>query len=167
MNIWINFLAVLIFAASAGASEPHASGKQIRAAAQMAKSLEMAWNKADADAWGKLYTPNAEFLNISGLLFVGQDQITSRHAFIFSTDFKGTHLSARVRRVIPLGSDHMLVSTVLEVRGFQAPPPGITPTEPGVLRSIISLTLNCRPDTDCRIVYSQNTLIAPGVPTPN
>jgi hypothetical protein len=60
----------------------------------------------------------------------------------------------------------VLLSTVAEVRGFQAPPPGITPTEPGVMRSLFTFDLQRQPDKSWRIVFSQNTLIAPGVPTP-
>jgi ketosteroid isomerase-like protein len=41
-----------------------------------------AWNRHDLDAFGKLFTPDADFVNVAGLLWTGRQSIQAQHAYI-------------------------------------------------------------------------------------
>jgi ketosteroid isomerase-like protein len=39
------------------------------------------WNRHDLDAFGKLFAPNADFVNVAGSLWVGRQSIQAQHAY--------------------------------------------------------------------------------------
>jgi uncharacterized protein (TIGR02246 family) len=39
------------------------------------------WNHHDMDAFGKLFAPDAEFLNVAGILWTGRQSIQAQHAY--------------------------------------------------------------------------------------
>ena len=41
-----------------------------------------AWNRHDSDAFGKLFAPDADFVNVTGLLWTGRESIQAQHAYI-------------------------------------------------------------------------------------
>jgi ketosteroid isomerase-like protein len=41
-----------------------------------------AWNRHDLDAFGKLFAPDADFVNVAGLLWTGRQSIQAQHAYI-------------------------------------------------------------------------------------
>jgi ketosteroid isomerase-like protein len=40
------------------------------------------WNHHDLDAFGKLFAPDADFVNVAGLLWTGRQSIQAQHAYI-------------------------------------------------------------------------------------
>jgi len=40
------------------------------------------WNRHDLDAFGKLFAPDADFVNVAGLLWTGRQSIQAQHAFL-------------------------------------------------------------------------------------
>jgi ketosteroid isomerase-like protein len=40
------------------------------------------WNRHDLDAFGKLFAPEADFVNVAGLLWTGRQSIQAQHAYI-------------------------------------------------------------------------------------
>jgi hypothetical protein len=40
------------------------------------------WNRHDLDAFGKLFAPDADFVNVAGLLWTGRQSIQAQHAYI-------------------------------------------------------------------------------------
>jgi hypothetical protein len=40
-----------------------------------------AWNRHDMDAFGKLFAPDAEFVNVAGTCWTGRQSIQAQHAF--------------------------------------------------------------------------------------
>lgn len=43
------------------------------------------WNRHDMDAFGKLFAPDAEFVNVAGNLWTGRQSIQAQHAYIHGT----------------------------------------------------------------------------------
>jgi hypothetical protein len=39
------------------------------------------WNRHDLDAFGKLFAPDAEFVNVGGVLWTGRQSIQAQHAY--------------------------------------------------------------------------------------
>jgi len=39
------------------------------------------WNRHDMDAFGKLFSPDAEFVNVAGDLWTGRQSIQAQHAY--------------------------------------------------------------------------------------
>ncbi|HEV2289436.1 MAG TPA: SgcJ/EcaC family oxidoreductase [Candidatus Acidoferrales bacterium] len=43
------------------------------------------WNRHDMEAFGKLFTPDAEFVNVAGTRWVGRREIQAQHAYSHGT----------------------------------------------------------------------------------
>jgi ketosteroid isomerase-like protein len=43
--------------------------------------FETAWNHHDMDAFGKLFAPDADFVNVAGVLWTGRQSIQAQHAY--------------------------------------------------------------------------------------
>ncbi|MCE9669297.1 SgcJ/EcaC family oxidoreductase [Myxococcus stipitatus] len=119
-----------------------------------------AWNRQDAVAWSQDFTRDADFINIVGMLLEGHEQIESRHAAVFASIFKGSQSKVTVRRLSFTTDDVAVVDTVHEVTGFNGLPPGVQPTEPGLLRTQMRYVMK-RVDGKWRIVAGQNTDVKP------
>src|SRR5271156_6740297 len=39
------------------------------------------WNRHDLDAFGKLFAPDADFVNVAGVLWTGRQSIQAQHAY--------------------------------------------------------------------------------------
>ena len=59
-------------------------------AAAVAAALTQAWNAADAEAFGRAFTDDADFVNIFGVHGVGRPAIVSNHQTIFDTIYRGS-----------------------------------------------------------------------------
>jgi uncharacterized protein (TIGR02246 family) len=51
-----------------------------------------AWNRADGAAYGKLFTDNADYIDITGTHTIGGDAIGRMHQFLFDGPLKGSQL---------------------------------------------------------------------------
>lgn len=47
---------------------------------QVVRAFADCWNRHDMHAFGELFDPNAEFVNVVGLWWKGRDEITKAHA---------------------------------------------------------------------------------------
>jgi uncharacterized protein (TIGR02246 family) len=69
--------------------------------------LTEAWNSADAAAYGRLFTEDADYVTFFGLNFPGREAIESSHRTLFEGPLKGSKLTgqlgaaAKVRFVRP------------------------------------------------------------------
>lgn len=119
-----------------------------------------AWNRHDAAAWSKDFAPDATFINIVGSVFTGREEIERRHAAIFAGMFKDSHSEVAVSSVRFVAPGVALVDTEHVVKGYTGLPPGVQPTEPGVLRTRMRYVLK---QTGGRwwIVAGQNTDMKP------
>jgi len=122
--------------------------------------LDSAWAHADADRWAAHYAPDADFINILGMLMPDRDSMKARHHDIFTGVFRGSRHAGTLRRLRFLDADVAIADVDVAVTGFAALPPGSRATEPGVLRTRMRHVL-ARADGVWRIVTSQNTAILP------
>lgn len=129
-------------------------------AALVAQQTET-WNRHDAAAWIAPFEPDAEFINILGMLLSGREQIERRHAELFQTIFSHSSVAISLRKVTRLGPEAALIDTVYELRGYDRLPPGIRPTDPdGTLRTRMRYAVIRKADA-WRVVSVQNTAILP------
>lgn len=117
-----------------------------------------AWNQDNAQAWVRDFSKDADFINIVGTHFNGQTETENRHAVLFSSIFRNSHLEVEVWKVRLLSSTAAVAETVQTLRGYDALPLGIEPTEPGVLRTRMKYVLQKQAGR-WKIVSAQNTAI--------
>ncbi|WP_342379024.1 SgcJ/EcaC family oxidoreductase [Myxococcus stipitatus] len=130
---------------------------------QLVDAQTEAWNRHDAVAWSKDFSADADFINIAGTVFEGQQQIETRHAHVFEALFKNSHSTVTVRRVSFPVADIALVDTTHEVTGHSGLPPGVQDTEPGLLRTQMRYVMK-RENGGWRIVGGHNTDVKPKPP---
>jgi uncharacterized protein (TIGR02246 family) len=126
---------------------------------------EIAWNVGDSASWGSAFTEDADFINILGQVFHGREAITQLHALILAGQFKGSHNTVTMRQFRQITPEVVLVEALHEVTGYKSLPPGIAPTEGGLLKTRMKYVLVKRDET-WQIVAAQNTAILPS-PSPN
>ena len=51
-----------------------------------------AWNNHDMDSFGKLFAPDADFVNVTGILMKGRHEIQSHHAWSHGAIPESTHV---------------------------------------------------------------------------
>ncbi|WNG52117.1 SgcJ/EcaC family oxidoreductase [Archangium minus] len=119
-----------------------------------------AWNRGDATAWSKDFTPEADFTNIVGSVFDGREQIEQRHAAIFATIFKGSQAKVTVRKLVFPEPNIAVVDTVHEVTEHGGLPPGVQNTEPGLLRTQMKYVMK-KTDGQWQILAGHNTDVKP------
>jgi uncharacterized protein (TIGR02246 family) len=151
-------LALSPLSGMAGALEGHAQDEAALRA--LVDRQAEAWNRSDAAAWSKDFAPDADFVNIVGMVFSGRAEIEKRHAFIFAGVFKGSRARVTFRKLSFPRPDVALLETEHEVTRFGVLPPGIQPTEPGVLRTRMKYVL-IREQAGWQIIAAQNTAVGP------
>jgi uncharacterized protein (TIGR02246 family) len=119
-----------------------------------------AWNRSDAAAWCKDFAPDATFTNILGVVLDGRPEIEKRHTFIFDNLFKGSRTQVTVTRVLFVDDAVAVVDTDHVVTGYTRLPPGIQPTEPGMLKTRMRFVMKKTGKT-WQIVAGQNTDVKP------
>ena len=123
------------------------------------------WNAGDAAAWSREFVPDAGFVNILGMRFQGRQAYERRHAELFATLFKGSHLDLQELTVRTLGDSAAIAEAVLDLTHFPKLPPGIRPSiGKEVLRTRMLYVL-VREGSDWHIVFSQNTAVMPMPPS--
>ena len=156
--------SIVMVAALIGLSAPrHAQGDATADSTSIAAivaDLDSSWARADAALWASHYTPDAEFINILGMLMPDMKSMQARHHEIFQGVFRGSRHHGALRRVRFLGPDVAIADVDVEVTGFKALPPGSVPTAPGVLRTRMRHIL-ARVGGTWKILASQNTAVAP------
>jgi uncharacterized protein (TIGR02246 family) len=146
--------------ASAGPAAAGPAQQQDEAAirALLAAQAE-AWNRGDAPAWSKVFEPDADFVNIFGMVFSGRKEIEERHAGVFATFFKGSQTAVTVRRVVFLSPRLAVVDSDHVVTGYGALPATLHPVD-GAVRTRMKYVLRKRGKT-WSVVAAQNTEIKP------
>jgi len=140
-----------------GSSAPSADAAIRQALAQQAE----AWNRHDAKAWVAPFAPDAEFVNILGMLLQGRADIERRHAELFAGIFSHSTVVVTTRKVQALGNDGAVAETDYELRGYERLPPGIRATDAdGTLRTRLKYVW-LRDATGWHVVSAQNTAVLP------
>ncbi|SHG36609.1 SgcJ/EcaC family oxidoreductase [Streptoalloteichus hindustanus] len=59
----------------------------------LAGALAEAWNRGDADAYGEVFTEDAEYVDFMGQRARGRREIVETHRWLFATVLKGSRMS--------------------------------------------------------------------------
>jgi uncharacterized protein (TIGR02246 family) len=140
-----------------------ASGTAVDSAAirSVVAEFDAAWAQADGKRLAAQFQPDAEFINVNGLLFSGVDAIRARHEAIWGEHFRGSRSTGTLRRLVFLAPDVAIADVDFAVTGYaNLSTTGLSPTEEGVIRSRMRHIM-VRPHGQWRIAATQNTLIAP------
>src|SRR5687767_6285242 len=78
-------------------------------AASWFSQLEQAWNRADGDAFGKLFADDADFVDIRGDHHQGSVAIGRGHQAIFDTIYAGSTVGYQVESVRPVAEGTVVV----------------------------------------------------------
>jgi uncharacterized protein (TIGR02246 family) len=148
---------------SASADSPKARSADEAAIRNLVAAQADAWNRSDAAAWSKDFASDAEFINVVGTVFKGRPEIETRHAFVFNTLFKGSRTQVTVTRVVFPSADVAVTDMEHVVTGYAGLPPGVQPTEPGVLKTRMRYVLR-RTGKRWEIIAGQNTDVKPAPP---
>lgn len=62
-------------------------------AAELIARLEKAWNEGDGDAFAAPFSDDVAFIDIRGVRHDGQPTVAAGHRMIFSTFYKGSHIT--------------------------------------------------------------------------
>jgi uncharacterized protein (TIGR02246 family) len=122
-----------------------------------------AWAAKDAAAYAATYTADVEVVNPVGGILTGSASVAAQHAFLFnpaSGFFRNSTSSWTVRSITFLTGTTALVKLDVVLTGFSGLPPGLTATEPGVVRSRVSW-IAVKQGQEWRIMFQQMTSVAP------
>ena len=75
-------LAALVVFNSAFASYVLAATNDTEDVRNVVAAVATTWNRHDMGAFGKLFAPDADFVNVAGLLYTGRQSIQAQHAYI-------------------------------------------------------------------------------------
>jgi hypothetical protein len=80
---WLTPTAVsLVCAIILGAGIVHAASSDEEAVRKVVNGLPEAWNRHDMNAYGALFTPDADFVNVTGTRWKGRESIQLNLAFL-------------------------------------------------------------------------------------
>jgi uncharacterized protein (TIGR02246 family) len=135
-----------------------ANDEERAAAESMMKCFVDAWNRADGEAYGQNYWPDAELVDPTGTIWDGRAAIAQMHVDLWTGPFKGTHLDAQLRRIRRVDTNCLLVDLDLALRGARQAPPGAVVNAQGVIQTHLKHILVKRSEV-WRIVSAQNTFV--------
>jgi uncharacterized protein (TIGR02246 family) len=156
-------VAAMLSVSVLAAARPSAAGpgKQSDEAAirGLVAAQAEAWNRGDATAWSKVFEPDADFVNIFGMVFSGRKEIEERHAAVFATFFKSSQSVVTVRRVVFLTPRLAIVDSDHVVTDYGALPATLHPVD-GAVRTRMKYVLR-KSARGWSVVAAQNTEIKP------
>jgi uncharacterized protein (TIGR02246 family) len=115
-----------------------------------------AWNRHDMDAFAKLFTDDADFVNVRGMRWIGRHAIREAHAASHATIFKNSQLGLRESSVRFLRPDIAVARSVTEVTG-QINASGETSPPRSAMLTLVMVNV----ENKWMIAVAQNTDIVP------
>ncbi len=119
------------------------------------RGFEDAWNRHDMDAFAKLFSADADFVNVVGMRWIGRDTIRQRHAASHATMFRASTLRTGDTTIHFLTPDVATARSVWTLSGISAENGEVAPVRTGILTHVLE-----RIDGHWMIVLTQNTDIA-------
>lgn len=121
---------------------------------ELYRALLDAWGEGDGEAYGALFTEDAEYVSFDGTRTRGREEIAASHQRLFDTWLKGTRLVGRVegvRFVVPVVAlAHAVGGTVTRNQ-----------TEPSPERRSIQTLVAVREGDEWRFGSFHNTRVRP------
>jgi uncharacterized protein (TIGR02246 family) len=92
-----------------------------KAIRQVAKNYETLWNKHDMNAFADLFTDDAEWVNVVGMVWRGKPEIMKAHRAFHETNFKNRSVYVDDVTVRFIRPDVAVAIVRWKVDGFDAP----------------------------------------------
>lgn len=102
--------------------------------------FEDAWNRHDMDAFALLFAPDADFVNVIGMRWVGREAIKQHHAANHETIFKSSTLKIGDTTLRFLKADVATARSVWTLSGITSPSGQPVPTRTGILTHVLART---------------------------
>jgi len=122
------------------------------AVAGLASGFTKAWNAHDMEAFGELFSADAEFVNVAGMWWRGRREIQGAHTHTHATFFRESELSGEVASLKFLSPDVGLVHMIWRLVGHLDPAGHTDNPREGVL-----VLTAVRGDEGWKIAAAQNT----------
>lgn len=129
------------------------------------QSQSAAWNRGDAEAFGKDYAEDGSFTNVVGQQLYGRKAFVKQHALIFSTIYKGSHNTLSVGKTKFLRPDVAVVDIDGVLKGASQLPPGLKPSEDGALHVKLQEVMT-KENGKWQIASFHNVAVYPLPPSP-
>lgn len=94
----------------------------LREIAALFESMNAAWGRGDADAYGEHFTPDATYTTFVGTLYQGRTDIVESHRALLATFLKGTRLAGETTDIRFLSADTAVVLSRGDVGKGHKPP---------------------------------------------
>lgn len=115
------------------------------------------WNRHDMNSFAKLFSVDAEFVNVVGLWWTGQEEIKKAHEFTHATMFKNSRLTiTEVKVRFPVENIAMARARWM-LEGHVSPEGAALPARTGLLLNTLART-----PAGWVIIDSQNTDVIEG-----
>ena len=153
-------MRTLVLALCLGGLAPgllHAAAADDEAAVRsVLRGFEEAWNRHDMDAFARLFTEDADFVNVRGARWIGRPAIKEAHQASHGTVFKASRLSVPETSVRFLKPDVAVARSTWDLVGHTTPTGEPQPPRKGILTNVL-----VKGDGGWQIVVTQNTDIVP------
>lgn len=119
MNKALTLLAVVVllsFFPATGALAASADEARVR---NVVTGFATAWNNHDMDSFGKLFAPDADFVNVTGILMKGRQEIQSHHAWSHGAIPESTHVPRTLPRNYGIFKHSTMKFDTIDVRFLQ------------------------------------------------
>ena len=128
--------------------------------ARVVQAFADCWNRHDMKAFGRLFAPDAEFVNVVGLWWKGRDEIQQAHEATHSTLFSNSRLSVAEVFVRFPAEGVAIARSRWQLQGHVSPAGVALPVRQGLLVNVMALG-----PAGWWIIDSQNTDIVEGEPS--
>lgn len=159
-------MLLLAVASCAGPSDnPRTSNAELQSTALEALSrFAQSWNSAaagdtaGATRYGTLYSPDAELVDPSGLVWNGQPAIVQMHRELWAGPFRASRVRGSVRRIRSLSATLMIADFDMELALAGSAPPGLAGPD-GIVRTHLKHVMERRRG-EWKVVAAQNTFVS-------
>lgn len=142
-----------VFAAAGGA-------RDVAAIEAIVATFDEAWTNQDPSTYAAQYA-GAEWISPAGVIQTNPAVITAIYTGILTVSpIAGSVRESTIRSLTFLTGTIAVLDIDARVTGFAAPPPGIVPWQPGILR-VLEKNILIKRDGEWRIVKHQQTAVAP------
>ncbi|HEY6272243.1 MAG TPA: SgcJ/EcaC family oxidoreductase [Terriglobales bacterium] len=88
----LNLLTILALIGLFSAGRTLALANDTQDVQKVVEGFATAWNNHDMDSFGRLFAPDADFVNVTGILMKGRYEIQSHHAWSHGAIPESTHV---------------------------------------------------------------------------
>lgn len=125
--------------------------------AAVVQAFSECWNRHDMNSFARLFSEDAEFVNVVGLWWKGKEEIKKAHEFTHATMFKNSRLTITEVKVRFPVEKIAIARARWVLEGHVSPEGTALPARTGILLNVLSLT-----PAGWVIIDSQNTDVIEG-----